>query len=54
MLGAITGIEISISEMQCKYKLSQNRSTQDQKQVINSLEKRCASALAEAMVQHKL
>jgi transcriptional regulator len=54
MLGAITGIEISISEIQCKYKLSQNRSTQDQKQVINSLEKLGASALAEAMVQNPL
>ncbi|MFT4822547.1 MAG: transcriptional regulator [Halioglobus sp.] len=49
MLGAITGIQISINEIQCKYKLSQNRSIQDQKQVINALEKLGASALAEAM-----
>jgi transcriptional regulator len=54
MLGAITSIEISISEIQCKYKLSQNRSTQDQKLVINSLEKLGASALAEAMKHNPL
>jgi transcriptional regulator len=49
MLGAIIGIEISISEIQCKYKLSQNRSTKDQKQVIERLETLGANALAEAM-----
>jgi predicted FMN-binding regulatory protein PaiB len=29
MLSAIVGIEVSINEIQCKYKLSQNRSSQD-------------------------
>jgi transcriptional regulator len=37
MLTAIIGIEISISEIQCKYKLSQNKSQQDQQQVIDQL-----------------
>jgi transcriptional regulator len=49
MLGAIIDIEISINEIQCKYKLSQNRSTQDQKQVIEQLKKSQASTLAQAM-----
>ena len=48
-LGAIVGIEISITQIQCKYKLSQNRSPQDQQQVIEQLEQRGSVKLAEAM-----
>lgn len=49
MLSAIVGVEISISEIQCKYKLSQNRSSQDQSQVIEQLESLGSSKLAGAM-----
>jgi transcriptional regulator len=54
MLGAIVGIEITISEIQCKYKLSQNRSVQDQKQVVERLRTLGSSALAEAMDRNAL
>lgn len=54
MLGAIVGIEISINEIQCKYKLSQNRSTQDQEQVIAQLKNNGSSKLAEAMERNEL
>lgn len=49
MLGAIAGIEISINEIQCKYKLSQNRSEQDQKNVALQLKRKGSILLAEAM-----
>jgi len=49
MLGAIVGIEININEIQCKYKLSQNRSEQDQKLVIEQLKATGSKQLAEAM-----
>ena len=49
MLGAIVGVEITINEIQCKYKLSQNRSSQDQSQVIEQLESRGSNRLARAM-----
>ena len=52
MLGAIVGVEISISEIQCKYKLSQNRSSQDRSQVIEKLEEIGSNRLAKAMKQH--
>ena len=39
MLGAICGFDIEISEIQCKYKLSQNRSDEDRAGVIQQLEK---------------
>jgi transcriptional regulator len=53
MLGAIVGIEISVSDIQCKYKLSQNRSQQDQQQVIAQLEANGSHQLAEAMRLNK-
>ena len=53
MLGAIVGIEISISDIQCKYKLSQNRSQQDQQQVIAQLEAGGSHQLAQAMRRNK-
>lgn len=49
MLGAIVGIEIVISEIQCQYKLSQGRSKQDQEQVIEQLKESGSNQLAEAM-----
>ena len=54
MLSAIIGIEITISEIQCKYKLSQNRSTQDQEQVIEQLKANGSNQMAKAMQRNKL
>lgn len=51
MLGAIVGIEISICEIQCKFKLSQNRSSQDKAQVIKKLDALGSSKLSEAMAR---
>lgn len=53
MLKAIVGFEISIDEIQCQYKLSQNRSEQDQEQVIEQLKSNDSIALADAMVRNK-
>jgi transcriptional regulator len=41
--------KIEISEIQCKYKLSQNRSAVDQNQVIEQLENRGSIQLSQAM-----
>jgi transcriptional regulator len=49
MLSAIVGIEIVITEVQCKYKLSQNRKPQDRAQVIERLSAIGSKKLAEAM-----
>lgn len=49
MLQAIVGVEIEIEEIQCKYKLSQNRPSADHGPVIDELEDRGAEALAVAM-----
>jgi transcriptional regulator len=49
MLNAIIGIEVSINDIQCKYKLSQNRSEKDQKQVVKALEDRGSRLLSKAM-----
>tara|TARA_R110000850_G_scaffold40709_10_gene104610 strand:+ start:232 stop:822 length:591 start_codon:yes stop_codon:yes gene_type:complete len=49
MLSAITGIEIKITNIQCQYKLSQNRSEQDRKNVILKLKSSGSILLAEAM-----
>ena len=49
MLAAIVGIEITIDDIQCKYKLSQNRPQQDQKQIKGALSARGSHALAELM-----
>ena len=51
MLNAIVGIEISIDDIQCKYKLSQNRSMTDRQQVIDKLEEKGAAQLASAMTR---
>ena len=49
MLRAIIGVEITIDEMQCKYKLSQNRPANDHEPVIQQLEDAGSSELAAAM-----
>ena len=49
MLGAIVGIEVTIDEIQCKYKLSQNRSAEDREQVILQLENTGSIDLAGAV-----
>ena len=49
MLGAITGFEVVISDIQAQYKLSQNRSDQDRKQVIKALDNIGSTELAKAM-----
>jgi predicted FMN-binding regulatory protein PaiB len=49
MLKAIVGIEITISNFEGKNKLSQNRSKQDQSQVIEQLRKLGSNELADAM-----
>jgi transcriptional regulator len=49
MLKAIVGVEISIDEIQCKYKLSQNRPAADQQGVIDKLDYLGSESLAQAM-----
>ena len=49
MLGAIIGFEVEITDIQAKYKLSQNRSDQDRKQVIEALENIGSTELVRAM-----
>jgi transcriptional regulator len=51
MLGAIVGIEITVTEVQGKFKLSQNRSAADRAAVVSKLEGRSESdsALARLM-----
>jgi len=50
MLKAIVGIEVSINEIQCAYKLGQNR-PEDQQQVANELEKIGSHKMAQAIKQ---
>lgn len=49
MLKAIVGIEIVIDEIECKYKLSQNRPESDHQGVIDRLDELGADALVGAM-----
>jgi transcriptional regulator len=49
MLKAIVGLEISITDIQCKYKVSQNRSVQEREQVAEQLERSGSLQLAEAV-----
>lgn len=49
MLNAIVGIEIKVNEIQCKFKLSQNKTAQDKQNVIDALSKNGSKALAKAM-----
>jgi len=54
MLSAIVGLEFIISEIQCKYKLSQNRVQPDQTQICEQLEALGLDALASAMRKNRL
>ncbi len=49
LLNIIIGIEIKITDIQCKYKLSQNRSKSDQAQVIKELKNRGSVQLSSVM-----
>jgi len=49
MLKAIVGVEITIDEVQCKYKLSQNRPAADQQGVVDRLDQIGSKSLASAM-----
>lgn len=49
LLGAIVGVEISITKIQCKYKLSQNRPAADKERVIAQLAGRGSISMADAM-----
>ncbi len=49
MLKAIVGVEIEIEEVQCKYKLSQNRPSQDHQGVIDKLDEMGSESLVSAM-----
>ena len=49
LLDSIVGIEIKMMDLQCKYKLSQNRPERDQKEVAEHLKQKGAVALSEAM-----
>lgn len=54
MLSAIVGVEITINEIQCKYKLSQNRSAEDRAQVVTQLNEVGSHELASSMVRNEL
>ena len=54
MLNSIIGIEIIITDIQCKYKLSQNRSELDRRQVVDQLKANHSIQLAEAMQRREL
>jgi transcriptional regulator len=49
MLKHIVGFEIEITQIQCKYKLSQNRAEQDLNSVIKQLQNRGSKTLADAV-----
>lgn len=50
-LHGIVGVELTITGIQCKYKLSQNRTEQDRSQVIEQLRSLGEAALADAMTR---
>lgn len=49
MLKAIVGVDIEIEDIQCKYKLSQNRPAEDQQGVIDKLDDLGSESLVKAM-----
>jgi len=49
LLQAIVGIEVQITDIQCKFKLGQNRSKEDRIHVIQALKKQGSSKLAQVM-----
>jgi len=50
MLKHIIGFEIEITDIQCKYKLSQNRAEQDRENLIAHLQDRGSKGLADAVI----
>lgn len=54
MLGAIIGFEVVINDIQAQYKLSQNRSEIDRKNVIEALEQYGSNDLAKAMKRNQI
>jgi len=54
MLNAIVGIELEITEVQCKFKLGQNRRKEDIESVVTKLREAGLSDLAEATEKHGL
>lgn len=53
LLKGIVGLEISIREIQCKFKLNQNRSDQDRAGVISGLEELGPNEMASAMKENE-
>lgn len=53
MLGAIVGVDVRINEIQCKYKLSQNRSRHDRQRVMEQLRAAGSKELADSMEQNE-
>ncbi len=53
MLRGIVGIEVDIGDIQCKYKLSQNRSPKDRAQVIEALGIRGSHQMSKVMVENQ-
>ena len=49
LLNIIVGVKILITELQCKYKLSQNRSKNDREKLIEEFQKRGSIKLSRAM-----
>lgn len=49
LLQAIVGVEITTSDIQCKFKLSQNKSRADRNDIVENLTKAGADAMANAM-----
>jgi transcriptional regulator len=54
MLEHVVAFEIAISQIQCKYKLGQNRSAKDQDQVLEKLESLGAHKMAETIKKKRL
>jgi transcriptional regulator len=54
LLNAIVGLKIKITGIQCKYKLSQNRSESDRVRVAEELEKRGSFQLSQAMMRRDI
>lgn len=50
MLKAIVGLRLEITDIQCKYKISQNRILDDQKNVAEQFQQRADKALYQAML----
>jgi transcriptional regulator len=48
-LKGIVGVKVNVTDIQCKYKLSQNRSEEDRNEVISQLEQKGSITLAFAM-----